>query len=220
MRRMRGGAAPAADLLQKAGRLTRHQRGILDVLIDNPEGLDVATLSRATEAHPNTVRGHLAALASRGLISSQKREDGLKGRPAFVYRATTTVPESSARHLVALLHSALEVMPADRREDEAYRWGRAWGARMAADLQPGEDLTTHLMTLMTEMGFAPQLVPGRIDLFRCPLMSSAGELAAGICRIHQGMMDELAARKGVVPSPIVVPAATASTCQILFGETG
>lgn len=217
MRQIPGGAAPAADLLQKAGKLTRHQRAILDVLVESPDGMDVATLSRETGSHPNTVRGHLSALTSRGLVSYQKREDGTKGRPALVYRAASAAPESPAQHLVDLLHAALGSLPEETRGATAYEWGQAWAGYIEAG--KGDDLRGTVVTLMTEMGFAPRVSADRLDLYRCPLMSSKADIMRGICQIHQGMLDALAEADGSTLVQ-VIPSATRTTCQVVFGEAG
>lgn len=215
MTRLPGGAAPAADLLQKAGKLTRHQRAILDVLVENPSGMDVATLSRETGSHPNTVRGHLSALTSRGLVSFQKREDGTKGRPALIYRAASAAPESPAQHLVDLLHAALGSLPEETRDATAYEWGQAWAGQIGAE--KGSDLRSTVMTLMTEMGFAPRVSADRLDLYRCPLMSTKADIMRGICQIHQGMLDALAETEGA-GAVRVIPSATRTSCQVVFGE--
>lgn len=212
-----GGALPAADLLAKAGTLTRHQRAVLDVLIDNPGGLDVAALASLTTSHPNTVRGHLSALSDRGLVSFHKREDGQKGRPALVYRASSALPESPAAHLVDLMKAALGTIPDEERDATAYAWGRAWGGRIDK-ARPSEDIRSTAATVMTEMGFAPAAQENGVDLYRCPLMSDPADMALGICQIHQGMLDELAALRGGRERITVIPAATSTTCRLSFGD--
>ena len=210
-----GGARPAADLLAKAGTLTRHQRAILDLLIDHPGGLDVAALARLTSSHANTVRGHLNALSARGLVSFHKREDGQKGRPALVYRAASALPESPATHLVDLLNAALGSISEGERDSAAYAWGRAWGGRID-ESRAAEDLRSTVATVMTEMGFAPAAEDAGLQLHRCPLMGESADIGRGICQIHQGMLDELAQRRGGRERITVIPAATATTCHLAY----
>lgn len=184
------GPLPAAQLDCRAASLTLHQRRVLEVLLEHPEGLDVTQLGRFTGVHANTVREHVAALERGGLVTTSVRHGGRRGRPSRTYVAQAAPPGAASAHMAALVRLLVESMDDDRAREIGRTWARGLlrtGRADARTTDPARELTR----LLAETGFAPELRPGVIHLYRCPFMDEGGRLPAQTCEVHRGALEEL-----------------------------
>ncbi|MDM7854150.1 helix-turn-helix transcriptional regulator [Cellulomonas alba] len=163
-----------------------------------PDG--VAELAARLGVHPNTVRLHVAALAADGLVEEAPATTARgRGRPSLVYRATRRMPQGPDRYRElagALLEALVHDDDAGTRALDA---GRAWGARIArargtAAPDPGPravappDGLPALLTVLDDVGFAPERAPHGIALRQCPFLDLVEAPRMVVCRVHLGLM--------------------------------
>lgn len=215
----RRGPRPMAEALNQAALLTRQQRRLLDALVDLGKPATVVDLSREVDSHPNTVREHLAVLEDHGLVTVATMPSTGRGRPRKEYRATAGSQGAPARHLVGLINSALRSFPAETAHHDGYRWGQTWGENVVASglLDTKEGTEEGITSLMADMGFAPrplQTRPACLSLTQCPLLTEGEEVPAGLCDIHQGMLDQVIEKKGFSARAFVEPFAEPDACRL------
>jgi predicted ArsR family transcriptional regulator len=182
----------------------RHR--ILSVLRGDPEPQGVHALAEQLGLHSNTVRAHLAILEDAGLAASQREGRDRPGRPRLVYRATPQAAEAGEvdaqrgrgyRFLAQILSSFLAASVPDPGA-AAREAGTAWGRFLVERPGPFQKVeaavaTGHLVTLLDELGFAPQLDEAdasapRVLLRHCPFLDVAKEHQDVVCNIHLGLM--------------------------------
>lgn len=112
-------------------RLTPAQSTILDHLADQPEPCTVTALAGMMHQHTNTVREHLDALVAAGVATRTPAPTTGRGRPAWLYEATTESRLSDDAQEYASLAAALaghiartSANPAADADAAGMEWGR------------------------------------------------------------------------------------------------
>jgi len=185
-----------AEALNEASPLTRQQRRLLDLLADMGRAVTVVEIAAELESHPNTVREHLAVLEELGLVSATAVPGKGRGRPRKMYRTNAGARGAPARHLVGLITAALRAFPEETARQDGYRWGETWGDDILRSgvFSVENGSVDGVAALMADMGFAPTTSgrePGCMGLTQCPLLTSDQSVPAGLCEIHQGMLDRV-----------------------------
>lgn len=214
-----GGPRPMAEALNEASPLTRQQRRLLDLLAEMGRAVTVVEISEKLESHPNTVREHLAVLEEHGLVSATAVPGKGRGRPRKMYRTNAGARGAPARHLVGLINAALKAFPEETARQDGYRWGETWGDDI---LESGvfsveNGSVDGVAALMADMGFSPNTVGrehGCMGLTQCPLLTAKQEVPAGLCEIHQGMLDRVLAEKAPEVRAKVEPFAEPDACRL------
>jgi predicted ArsR family transcriptional regulator len=179
------------------------RRRLLAILRGASEPLDAQELARVTGQHVTTVRFHLDVLTRESLVRQFQQPPRGRGRPRIGY---TAVQRSVGyQELAQALADQLGSDPR-RRPDAAIAAGRAWGAKMETldqtieSLDNAKDVT---MTLMSELGFAPERNATAetdeqvmVRLTACPLRELARTHSEVVCGVHLGLMREILDRNG------------------------
>jgi predicted ArsR family transcriptional regulator len=186
---------------------------ILQLLRDEGAPLGISDIAVRLGIHPNTVRLHLDTLVGTGQVERTTARSGAPGRPPQVFRALRRMDPTGPRHYQALAEVLVATLAADPDPGgRGLQAGRAWGMRRAsASTDPGADdahgepaaaavsatdadadPVTRLMSLLDEMGFAPEeLADGddtRIGLRQCPFLELAVDGREVVCPVHLGLM--------------------------------
>ncbi|MFD4461452.1 helix-turn-helix transcriptional regulator [Nocardia sp. NPDC058480] len=179
------------------------RRRLLAILRGATEPLDAQELARITGQHVTTVRFHLDVLTRESLVRQFQQPPRGRGRPRIGYRAVQR--SVGYQELAQVLADHLGPDPVTRSA-AAVAAGRAWGARMDIGTQPVETLADArdiTMSLMSELGFAPEKEPAgettehvQINLTACPLRELARSHAEVVCGVHMGLMREVLERNG------------------------
>lgn len=215
-----GGASTRAE---RTGRRTAGLGGLRGRLLDEvraaakPVGID--DLAERCGVHRNTVRGHLEALESEGLVESGSRPTGGKGRPRQVFVATAAgVGEGDRNHLLlAQILADQLTRSTDRPEEAARRAARGWGRAIAASHHRRRDserpVGSHrvLHDALDAIGFEPdRRITSRTRefvLLNCPFREALDGYQDVVCAVHLGLMEgllgmtETASDDGVVLEP-------------------
>lgn len=180
-------------MTQEFPRAALRRDAVLDTLRRAPQPLRIADIATRLDMHPNTVRFHLRALVERGQVEQLTAHRGTPGRPARLFQITTGMDPTGPRRyrlLAEVLADSLASGPNPR--ERAIEAGRAWGRRQAA---AADDVTRsgpldRLVTLLDEVGFAPELHAGdsRIGLRHCPFLELSESQSTVVCAIHLGLM--------------------------------
>ncbi|MCM6777791.1 transcriptional regulator [Nocardia sp. CDC159] len=179
------------------------RRRLLAILRGASEPLDAQELARVTGQHVTTVRFHLDVLTRESLVRQFQQPPRGRGRPRIGY---TAVQRSVGyQDLAQVLADQLGTDPR-RRSDAAISAGRAWGAKLEAVEQPItslDDAKDVTMTMMSELGFAPERDAASetdeqvmIRLTACPLRELARTHSEVVCGVHLGLMREVIDRNG------------------------
>ncbi|MGV9678095.1 helix-turn-helix transcriptional regulator [Nocardia sp. NPDC003482] len=179
------------------------RRRLLAILRGASEPLDAQELARVTGQHVTTVRFHLDVLTRESLVRQFQQPPRGRGRPRIGY---TAVQRSVGyQDLAQVLADQLGSDPR-RRSDAAIAAGRAWGARLETMEQPItslDDAKDATMTMMSELGYAPERDPGSetgdqvlIRMTACPLRDLARTHSEVVCGVHLGLMREVIDRNG------------------------
>ncbi|MFE2997790.1 hypothetical protein ACFXG4_22580 [Nocardia sp. NPDC059246] len=123
-----------------------------------------------------------------------------------------------------------------RRSEAAIAAGRAWGSKLEAADQPIEtleDAKDLTVTLMSELGFAPERdqageteESALIRMTACPLRELARTHSEVVCGVHLGLMREVLDRNGGRESvtvrlhPFVEPELCVARLELLQGRAG
>ncbi|MFJ4525832.1 helix-turn-helix transcriptional regulator [Streptomyces sp. NPDC088810] len=192
------------------------RREVLEVLRTAPAPLGVAEAAERMGLHPNTVRFHLDALVTDGLVERRAEASSGPGRPRTVYTPRPGMDRGGLRDYRLLARMLLSrwtaADPAEARA-EAMETGRAWGRFLVDPLPPDEPPTPErstaaLFALLDGLGFAPQPdggggPPERIRLRHCPFLELAEERSGVVCPLHLGLMQGALAR---LDAPLTVTA--------------
>lgn len=156
----------------------------------------VTQIARELGVHANTVRFHLATLISEGRVERVKSEQRGPGRPPVLVQAIRRMDRGGPRRYRVLAEIlTLGFATDDNPGPKALAAGRAWGRRLgsAQDGKPGaEESITKLVTMLDELGFAPERreVDGhqQVGLRHCPFLELAEADPQVVCPIHLGLM--------------------------------
>lgn len=173
------------------GKLSKACRDVLDKITDYGAPISVKTLTTVVGSHPNTLRGHLDTLTNAGLIAREGAPISGRGRPSWLYRATTAAKQRGQEYagLATALAGQLE-RSSLRPRDEAISAGEQWGQELAEAAPPVEGVRHQLITLLDELGFSPESdrSDGRVRLHSCPMIEVAQQHPDIVCGVHQGMI--------------------------------
>ncbi len=176
--------------------------------------VSTAALTDATGLHENTVRGHLEQLRADGYVRRQREDSTGRGRPAWLWQATSPEPANPYAGLAAALADTLARTSADPA-GQAREAGRAWGEQMVAD-RDGEDARSTVVEVMREQGFAPNDTGDVVLLQRCPLIEAASRHPAIVCAVHQGMIDGILRARGSDAESRLIPFTGPGECTLLL----
>jgi predicted ArsR family transcriptional regulator len=187
-----------------SGMLGESRSRVLEVLQDTGAQLGVNDVAAKLSLHPNTVRFHLEALVTCGLVDSEAEERDLPGRPRTLYSAnanSASAGRRSYRLLAEILASSMAAQTSHPRE-VAINAGQEWGRYLGEGPTPfkrvdADEATRRLVSAMEDIGFAPGAVTkGRrrqVLLNSCPFREVAQEHPEVVCSIHLGLMNGLLA---------------------------
>jgi predicted ArsR family transcriptional regulator len=187
-----------------SGMMGESRSRVLEVLQDTGAQLGVNDVAARLSLHPNTVRFHLEALVTSGLVDSEAEERDLPGRPRTLYGANANSASAGRRNyrlLAEILASSMAAQTSHPRE-VAINAGQEWGRYLGEGPTPfkrvdADEATRRLVSAMEDIGFAPEAVTkGRrrqVLLNRCPFREVAQEHPEVVCSIHLGLMNGLLA---------------------------
>jgi predicted ArsR family transcriptional regulator len=176
--------------LRTAGRRDGLSRSMIEqYLADAPAGLSVDELADRLGRHPNTVRGHLDVLVSRGQAVRVADQPAGPGRPR--HRYLSAGPPDPALAAVSTLAAAVaeELGPGRGDPAQALRAGERWARQV--NVAPGDRPQTpdesvgELVETMRRAGFGCDVdaVGDRLQLTHCPYGAMV-ETAPAICTLH------------------------------------
>jgi predicted ArsR family transcriptional regulator len=185
---------------------TGRRRQVLDELRAASRPLSILELASRLDMHPNTVRFHLDALTTTEQVERVDQSPSRRGRPPLVFRAREGMDPTGPRGY-RLLSSILADSLADLPDGpaRAAAAGRRWGerlvrARESAPARTDRQAVDTLLTLLEELGFAPELLPGEaaptIGLRHCPFLELTRGDTRLICPVHLGLMQGVLAEIG------------------------
>jgi predicted ArsR family transcriptional regulator len=174
-------------------RLGPTRRRVLAHLQETADPTSTETLAERLALHPNTVRFHLDALLTAGLVRRIVEHRGVQGRPRVLFTAAPTVPpvtDLPYRSLVrAVLGHLRDGDAADHPVTEQI--GESWG-RSLAEASAGPPDTDALVAVVNALGLSSRLVETdgerRLEIVRCPFRDLTIGGDTTVCRIHLGMM--------------------------------
>ncbi|HET9647061.1 MAG TPA: helix-turn-helix domain-containing protein [Microlunatus sp.] len=172
---------------------TGRRMDVLGELRSSAEPLSIADLAARLNLHPNTVRFHLDTLSAAHQVEKLSQPRGGRGRPPALFRASSGMDPAgprSYRLLATILADTLVGVPDG--PDRATAAGRRWGAQLADRHAGDDDARALLVSLLSELGFAPERAMGGdeaiIGLRHCPFLELASQQSRLICPVHLGMM--------------------------------
>ena len=213
------GPRPTSELLEASKSLTPQQARVLDLVVSRPGGLSALEIAHELGIHVSTVREHVDALVSNGLVCS-KRAPGYSGngRPRLVYVALVPTANVITKHFISMVRAGVELHDGNDEDWELARaWGRKWARLLIEEdgLPSGDSPLGVIVQHMTELGFAPTVEAGLVKLHNCPLLPADGVMPEVICQIHGGMIEELLSARGDGEIGVeIVPFAGNGTCTV------
>lgn len=208
----------AAGRRHRTGANRQRQR-VLELVREHDEPVDAAELAAQLGLHTTTVRFHLDALCSEGVVERTRMTRAGVGRPRTGYRAVRE--RLDYRSLAEIL--ALELGDTvDKRRRRAEAVGRRWAERIAGEEAASQEVSDHtergraleeqaamVAKVFDRMGFGPVLTPPEpsttgnqraVRLHSCPVRDLARAHPEVACAMHRGMLRGLlanaAAREG------------------------
>lgn len=190
-----GPASPAAGRRGDVVALLRH----------SPSPLGPAEIAQRLDVHPNTIRFHLDDLVRTGRVERVPVPPAGRGRPKLAFRLRRGMDPAGPRNyrlLALVLAESLGPDAAERVADAGRRWGRLLvDPPDAAPAPPPGDAVDRLVSLLDDLGFAPERPPihgqQRIGLRHCPFLEVVQGRGPFVCQVHlalmQGAMDTLGA---------------------------
>ena len=185
------------------------RRQVLDAIQRAAEPVGVSEIANRLGVHPNTVRFHLEALVSDGIIERVPDTPSGPGRPRAGYRALPGLARGGARRYRMLAEILLSHLSAtsDDPAAAATAAGRTWGGHLVPRPAPSrkvtrDDAVNRLTAMLGDLDFAPELVagehgpPDRIRLRHCPFLELAEEYGSIVCPLHLGLMQGALAELG------------------------
>ncbi len=197
--------------------LSPERARVLEAVQRRDSATSVGDIAHELALHENTARKHLDGLVDRGLISRTSGDAVGRGRPARSYSALpqSTEPDARVREYVGLATALARHIAAtsdDPRRD-AIAAGEYWGA----DLVPAEITGTTLVSLLDDLGFAPEAdsMGSSIALRRCPLLDAVHAEPVVVCAVHLGIARGVVAALGSDPEGITLePFSEVGACRL------
>ena len=176
--------------------MSASRAALLETLRAQTRPTSLAALVKLTGLHRNTVREHMDGLAEAGLVVRERAPISGRGRPAWLYAATTDADTGSSEYagLADALASIIERTSADPAAD-AMAAGAEWGRRLAEEAgHPEEDSPRarrrQVVEVFDAMGFEPEADDEAVEvrLTRCPLLETAYRHPDVVCNVHLGIV--------------------------------
>ncbi len=174
-------------------RLGPTRRRVLAHLQELPDPASTEVLAENLALHPNTVRFHLDALLSVGLVRRVVEHRGVQGRPRVLFTAAPTAPPVTDHPYRSLVQAILGYLRDNDSPDNpvAERIGESWG-RSLADAEAELSDTAALVAAVNSLGLSSRVaeVDGErsLEIVRCPFRDLTLGGDTTVCRIHLGMM--------------------------------
>ena len=172
---------------------------VLDAVHAGDGPMSLTALSETTGLHVNTLRDHLRALLTAGLVRRERAAPEGRGRPAWLYLPAQRARRPAAEYagLAAALAATIHRTSDDPTAD-AVAAGTEWGHELAGaaggPAEPGDAAARRqVVAVLDRMGFAPQVDttsdPGHTTarLTRCPLLDTARRYPDVVCGVHVGI---------------------------------
>lgn len=197
---------------------SRASAAVLAALREAKEPLSLARLSAATGLHVNTLRDHLDLLVSGGFVRRGRAAPHGRGRPAWLYAASSRARGSAVAEYAGLAGVLAELVSrtSDKPWDAAVEVGTGWGKRLAqgretGGAEPGEVV----VELLEELRFAPETDGGQVRLTRCPLLDAARSYPDVVCGVHLGIVRGALEQLGADPAGTrLLPFAERGACLL------
>jgi predicted ArsR family transcriptional regulator len=179
--------------------LMNRRRSVLRILTDATTPLSIVDIAGRLDIHPNTVRFHLDTLVKNGQVKRVEVDRRVPGRPPQLFEAVRQMDPNGPRHYRLLAEVlALDLATTPDSDVRAVEAGRAWGRHKLSSSRRHEAMgsptesVTRLVTLLDDMGFAPERREDQggeqIGLRNCPFLELASTEPQIVCRIHLGLM--------------------------------
>ena len=191
------------------------RRRVLALLTESIGPLDVATVAAGIGLHVTTARFHLEQLELAGLVVRQINRAGGRGRPQVLFSPVATpVPAEEAQHQLTQALAAVISQDSDGGKARSVRAGEVWSTRFTAEADaapadrpgsdgpaaehPAADLVPPLLSVLTEIGFEPELraEENTIALTACPFRAEARANPDVVCSVHLGLIKGVASSLG------------------------
>ncbi|WP_460853313.1 helix-turn-helix transcriptional regulator [Nocardioides montaniterrae] len=214
-----GAPGPRPTGVASSAHLSPARRRLLELLAEQDAPTPLTVLCRLSGSHENTVRGHLTALESAGLVTRESRPATGRGRPAWLWQVRPGEPDEYAG-LAATLARTLR-RTSSQPEDDALSAGEDWGRELATRRHGSHQGAPLRRTrdLLERLGFAPEgeVLPtsrsARLRLTRCPLLEVAHEEPTIVCNVHRGLAAGVLTTYGAEdPEVDLVPFAEPGAC--------
>jgi predicted ArsR family transcriptional regulator len=180
-------------------RLGPSRARVLALLQDAGEALSARDVGDRLGTHPNSVRFHLDALVSDGLVVRGREARDSPGRPQVTYAAAAGSPTVTGRRY-RLLADTLATFLTEQLADPsaaAVKTGRAWSRSLSLpERRRGrtaeDDALDVLVGSLDSLGFESRVVRDatslRIAVSHCPFLEVAEEHEDVVCGLHLGLM--------------------------------
>lgn len=209
--------------------MSRARAAVL-VAVEGAGPASLAELSASTGLHVNTLRDHLEALTSAGLVRRERATPEGRGRPAWLYRsiAREGAPVAEYAGLATTLAATIHRTSADPVND-AVAAGTEWGHDLARTAGPPNEqgdvaARRQVVAVLDRMGFDPQVETGTdpekstVRLTRCPLLDAARRYPDVVCGVHLGIATGALREYDADDSQVsLVPFAEPGACLLHLG---
>jgi predicted ArsR family transcriptional regulator len=180
---------PATTTAQHRALADEQRARIVAELEASPGGLDASELGRRLGRHANTIRWHLAILASAGVVRSDAEPRSAPGRPRILYRLGASIgPERSDEYRLLASVLADTVSKEGRGTETCELAGRAWGAELVGGRDRDGGGVEAVVEILAEQGFEPQAEELAIRMRRCPFHDLAEAHPEVVCAVHRGLI--------------------------------
>jgi predicted ArsR family transcriptional regulator len=185
-----------SDIAKSAKQPLGRRSEVLRVLRTAKAPMSIVAIAEMLDVHPNTVRFHLGTLVGADWVEQVAPDRKGPGRPALLFQATRRMePAGTRRYRVLAEILAFGIANSRGADARALAAGRAWGRQMTPPLRTApQSLDTnesirHLLSLLDELGFAPERRGDeQVGLRNCPFLELAETQKAVVCPIHLGLM--------------------------------
>ncbi|MFA1701466.1 helix-turn-helix transcriptional regulator [Mycobacterium intracellulare] len=189
----------------------------------------VTDVAGALGLHANTVREHLDAVVTLGLVERSIARTAARGRPATLYRASAADPAVAVRDYAGLATALAGQLArtSAQPERDARAAGVEWGRELIDEFsRSGDDPRLSVLEALGRLGFAPDTDPEGQDareviaLRRCPLLDAARRYPTIVCQVHLGIVEGMLQRLGVTDTPglDLIPFAEPGACRLFLPD--